>query len=259
MSSGPDISHFNALGLSVSGYYSGPSIPTRDGRLRNDSPLSTISSSTLSDIRASRPEAATRRIRNLSRFPDLILPDSIPFPMGPPRFNNSRNPTAFTPRDLRTTIANSISSDQAAAKPDGGLSRVWYRTLRHLAISALKAKFPCLGNQDPVDPLLQSADEILRLDPMLGKVLTSLSMAELIESHSLHLHVKKEIEPWFRDCQIPKPWIGNPARQLGRAMWKDHGLEGYAAAGAASASAGAVFSSVYLFLGPQARRPDRLH
>lgn len=47
MSSGPDISHFNALGLSVSGDYSGPSIPTRDGRLRNDSPLSTISSSTL--------------------------------------------------------------------------------------------------------------------------------------------------------------------------------------------------------------------
>lgn len=130
--------------------------------------------------------------------------------MGASRFNNSRNPTAFTPRDLRTTIANSIPSDQAAAKPNGGLSRVWYRTLRHLTISALKAKFPCLGNQDPVDPLLQSADEILRLDPMLGKVLTSLSMAELIELHSLHLHVKKEIEPWFRDCQIPKPWIGNP-------------------------------------------------
>jgi hypothetical protein len=79
-----------------------------------------------------------------------------------------------------------------------------------VAIATLKAKFPCLDTPGPVDPLLQSADEILRLDSLLGKVLTSLPMEELIEMHNLHLQVKRQIEPWFEECQIPKPWIGTP-------------------------------------------------
>ena len=63
--------------------------------------------------------------------------------------------------------------------------------------------------QGPLDPLLRCADELLRIDGEMLNVLASLSMEELVGMHGIHRIVKKELKPWLREYQIPKPWSRN--------------------------------------------------
>lgn len=192
MSSGPGNSFTNALRLKIAGGSSEASNPSRNVNLHCDFSPSPISATPFADDTTSRQAARDARLTRLSYSSEVVLPDSIPFPTCPSKLDFSRNPTAFTPLDLRTTINNIVS-----------------RTIRETAVRDLMLKLPGLEIQGPLNPLLRCADELLRIDGEMLNVLASLSVEELVEMHGIHRIVKKELKPWLRECQIPKPWSRN--------------------------------------------------
>jgi hypothetical protein len=200
MSSGLKISSLNALGLSTSAESSGTLYPTRNHVSQHDSPSSPISWTSSEEVGTSRHQAQAKRLERAAFSAEVMLPDAIPFPTGPSQFDFSRNPTAFGSLDLRTTIDNVAS-----------------QAIREAALQSLMIKFPVLRTRSPIHPLLRCASEILHVDDRMGNVLTTLSMAELVELQELHLAVMKELRPWFRGCQMPKPWRGNAVSIIRRA------------------------------------------